>query len=276
MTQSIVQRLLVAATATALVAALPAQSDPLVRDHVRVAEPGIQDPAHAPKARKAATDRVQKRLAEAMAILREENLSPEQQQKALAALTEVAARLDQERAAPQAPRSGDKVAQAEALGVPMPPRVAPPARAPKPAAAPHEVPMLAEVPIMGQLFRAHDSAHTEPVPQVREKAIAPQTWRGQNATEVPRRAAAGEWTEKPARVDVVEARASDADLRATIDQMRAEMREMRALMQQIRARARDEAPAALPHGQWQVERAPAKVLDVAPAPTPARARTVVR
>lgn len=167
MTRSIVMRMLAAASAVAVMTSLSAQSAPAAG---QVWLSTTQDPAAPPKATapkaRAEADRVQVRLAEVMAMLEEDEMSPELQQKALAKLAEVAKRLKEERAAdaprttspgglggiarvlpaqPPAPDSrpvfgtmpafpsNDKVAQVEALGVPMPSR---PAKAPKPPKAP--------------------------------------------------------------------------------------------------------------------------------------------
>jgi hypothetical protein len=141
MTRSIVMRMLATASAIAVMTSLSAQSS---------GTPGqvwlsrTQDPASAPKVattkvRAEAKDRVQVRLAEVMAMLEEDEMSPELQQKALAKLAEVAKRLKEERAAetPRAPGLGGimRVApmQNDAFGVPMPPT---PAKAPKPPKAP--------------------------------------------------------------------------------------------------------------------------------------------
>jgi hypothetical protein len=164
MTRSIVMRMLAAASAVAVMTSLSAQSAPASG---QVWLSTTQDPAAPPKATapkaRAEADRVQVRLAEVMAMLEEDEMSPELQQKALAKLAEVAKRLREERAA-DAPRamslgglggiarvvpaqpptpdlqpvfgafpSTDKAAQVEALGVPMPSR---PAKAPKPPKAP--------------------------------------------------------------------------------------------------------------------------------------------
>lgn len=100
MNQSIVMRLLAAACATAVVSSLPAQSAPAaVRSGSRAVAPEVaQDPVAAPK-RAEAGDKVQLRLAEVMAMLEEDDMTPEQQQKALKKLAEVADRLKQDRAA---------------------------------------------------------------------------------------------------------------------------------------------------------------------------------
>lgn len=190
MNQSIVKRLLTAACAVAVVSSLSAQSRPVeVRSlggtgarASAPAAPGQQDPK-APPQRAESTDRVQLRLAEVMAMLEEDEMTPEQQLKALAKLTEVAERLKRERqerivyrnyegmvAAPVAPgavpapaippgeyptratvgrripaaEGDDKPARARALGVPMPPE--PPAP-PAPATAPTP-------PVKGQVWRA--------------------------------------------------------------------------------------------------------------------------
>lgn len=174
MNQSIVKRLLTAACAVAVVSSLSAQSAPVeVRSvqggHAHAMPPSTQDPKPAQKPADA-TDRVQLRLAEVMAMLEEDDMTPEQQLRALAKLTEVAERLKQERqqrivyrnydgavAAPVAPGQGeaptrttvgrripggegqDKPAQMRAIGVPMPPEPpAPPTpgMAPKPPKPP--------------------------------------------------------------------------------------------------------------------------------------------
>jgi hypothetical protein len=193
MNQSIVKCLWTAACVAAVVSSSLAQSRPVeVRSYgggggavaraVAPAAPGQQDPKPAPQ-RAEATDRVQLRLAEVMAMLEEDEMTPEQQLKALAKLTEVAERLKQMKqpaivyrnfdgavAVPSAPGAApvppmapgeyptratvgrrvpavegdDKPARARALGVPMPPE--PPAP-PAPAKAPTP-------PVKGQVWRA--------------------------------------------------------------------------------------------------------------------------
>jgi len=155
MTQSIVIRSLLAACAAAAVGSLCAQSAPLPGRATRVAAPvrqqepappAAQEPKPAARA-KVEADRVQVRLAEVMAMLEEDEMTPALQQKALAKLAEVAERLKKERAAAAAPPvsapqlfvirgEGDKVARARALGVPMPP---------EPPAAPEPPKSLVEV-----------------------------------------------------------------------------------------------------------------------------------
>lgn len=112
MNQSIVMRLLAAACATAVVSSLPAQSAPAVRSGARAVAPEVaQDPVAAPK-RAEAGDKVQLRLAEVMAMLEEDDMTPEQQQKALKKLAEVADRLKQDRAAAPTRSLGGMVARA--------------------------------------------------------------------------------------------------------------------------------------------------------------------
>lgn len=229
MNQSIVMRLLAAACATAVVSSLPAQSAPAVRSGSRAVAPQVaQDPTATPK-RAEAGDKVQVRLAEVMAMLEEDDMTPEQQQKALKKLAEVADRLKQDRAvastrsvggtvarvaspaapadaaqdsagfgasagpgqssgggvarvrssgqssggfgAATAPETLDKLAQLEALGVPMPPKPAKAPKAPKAAKPPKDAAAPAAPADVFGRFPGHDQAAHEAALEAHGEAL---------------------------------------------------------------------------------------------------------
>lgn len=311
MNQSIVKRLLTAACAVAVVSSLSAQSRPV---EVRTlgggggaaaraaapAAPGQQDPKPAPQ-RAESTDRVQLRLAEVMAMLEEDEMTPEQQLKALAKLTEVAERLKKERqerivyrnyegmvAAPVAPgavpapalapgeyptratvgrripaaEGDDKPARARALGVPMPPEPPAPATAPTP-------------PVKGQVWRALTAPGTKAEPSApaprymvsvspdgREREIAVV-----EGTQVENRKKRIEAALAKAEADVAKAKEEVArlqriDRETALEARRAKAEAERAKAEDLAKKAHDEARAVEEHIRIARERA----VDTKPAP----------
>lgn len=279
MTRSIVMRMLAAASAVAVMTSLSAQSAPASG---QVWLSTTQDPAAPPKATaqkaRAEADRVQVRLAEVMAMLEEDEMSPELQQKALAKLAEVAKRLREERAA-DAPRatslgglggiarvvpaqpptpdsrpvfgtmpafpSADKAAQVEALGVPMPSR---PAKAPKPPKAP-KVPKEPGEPAAVPGGAAGVVIDTDPLGPGRYRVY---TSNGQSVDVYPGQVEVVEKAADTSRAVAkryAERRAGAAEANDEVNVLLQRIGKQKAQAAEEVARARDEAEVALQHAK---------------------------